>query len=823
MTDQNAILEDGISPRESRSSQADKLALPGLSLIVVATREIVSFSTRLEALSAQLEELDQPYEILIAPLVRGDSPLPCSGEDLADSEQMSAGTHCRVLKESAHWGDALQLALNESQFEQIGFIGDDFPPESESWKELLALTGKADLLSVECDPSSRTGLSGFCQGMEHWLARLLLGRKADSNAGMFQLFHRDALEGIRLESRSRFARTELMVSLAHQGASVVHVTKPMSQDIQDAGAFSFRDCLTSLGDLLRFWWGKQQFATQGTFPSTSLRSLLRDVSILCALAALLILPRLNLPLLEPDEGRHAEIAREMWISGDYVAPQFLGEPYLDKPPMLYWLCSVSFSLFGVHAWSARLVPAVAAWLTVLATYLFGRLLVGQRPARWGAVILLLSLGFMACARFLILESVLTLFVVTGLLTGSLATHSGLWRWKWWIASAVATGLGLLTKGPVALVLVVPPLVVHQWLLRVESPSFWRRWIVFGGLSASLALPWYVAVFIQRPEFFEYFFLHHNLDRFLSGTNHRHSMFFYIPVVLIGLLPWTLAIFPATRFLLTRNISWRARRPIGLGFLLLWSAWCLGFFTLAAGKLPYYILSCFPALALLIGYYFDQVAPMASTDPEIRQAALRVFIRRTWFVVLAAAAIAPVLFLLHLITLETAILLSLLWGGMLILLGWLHQHRTVPRFWAVYGLVALFAISELTQYGLGGWQLHRRILPDEPALLAQLRDPRTQIVCVGPHWGSVSFYLDRSDVVCLELSELDQLTSVLDPERPSLILMEHKHSVDQIEPALPSGTRLRPLTRTLRAVYLEWTADPLRPEDHRLSAAERPEL
>src|SRR5439155_9997210 len=122
---------------------------------------------------------------------------------------------------------------------------------------------------------------------------------------------------------------------------------------------------------------------------------LRSLALLIVLPAVVLYPRLDFRLLEPDEGRYAEIAREMLVRGDWVVPHLQGEPYLDKPPLLYWLVVLSYKAFGVHDWAARVVPALAVHGTILLTYLFGRRLLGERAAFRGAILLTLAPGLVS--------------------------------------------------------------------------------------------------------------------------------------------------------------------------------------------------------------------------------------------------------------------------------------------------------------------------------------------------------------------------------------------------------------------------------------------
>ena len=114
---------------------------------------------------------------------------------------------------------------------------------------------------------------------------------------------------------------------------------------------------------------------------------MRSLLILLVLPALLLYVSMSFPLFEPDEGRYAEIPREMMVRGEWVVPYLQAEPYLDKPPLLYWLVTLSYRAFGTHVWAARLVPALAIHLCVLLTYLFGRRILGERAAFYGALML----------------------------------------------------------------------------------------------------------------------------------------------------------------------------------------------------------------------------------------------------------------------------------------------------------------------------------------------------------------------------------------------------------------------------------------------------
>ena len=188
---------------------------------------------------------------------------------------------------------------------------------------------------------------------------------------------------------------------------------------------------------------------------------------------------------EPEEPRYAEIPRQMLHHGSLLVPTLHDLPYYDKPPLLYWLVMGSYMAFGVHDWAARLVSSAAAFCTVLVTYFWGRRVAGARAAFAAALMLSLSARFLYLGRLLTMNSLLCLCVVAALATGQVAVRGPSLRWRWWLLSAGACGLGLLTKGPVAVVLVGIPVLLYQLLdPRTARPKL-RFWIVYLGCRATV--------------------------------------------------------------------------------------------------------------------------------------------------------------------------------------------------------------------------------------------------------------------------------------------------------------------------------------------------
>src|SRR5207244_732863 len=148
----------------------------------------------------------------------------------------------------------------------------------------------------------------------------------------------------------------------------------------------------------------------------------------------------------------------------------------------------------------------------------------------GALALGLMTGFMQCGRFLVLDSVLTLFVAVSLFAGYETVHGTRFRWSWWVVSALFCALGVLTKGPVALVLFVPPVALFGWLHRDTARPSLGRWLAYAGLVLALASPWFIAVSLHDPDFAYQFFVQHHLKRFFGEEYHDSPFWFYVPVL-----------------------------------------------------------------------------------------------------------------------------------------------------------------------------------------------------------------------------------------------------------------------------------------------------
>ncbi|MGB7344566.1 MAG: glycosyltransferase family 39 protein [Pirellulaceae bacterium] len=356
---------------------------------------------------------------------------------------------------------------------------------------------------------------------------------------------------------------------------------------------------------LRYWWNTIQFPADRQETQTSgmpwtKRQGAMAIGFLIVASLLILVPNLSFPLIEPDETRYAQIAIEMNQSGDWTTPTLNGEPYLDKPPLMYWLTATSLSCFGNTPWAARLPSVLAALATVLAVFVLGRRILGSRAAWLGGMSLLLCAGFAIAGRFLVLDSLLAFLTTLCFLSGYVAVREEQHRWAWWMLAGTACALGVLTKGPIAIVLCVPPLIVNGWLCRDQSRTRLLHWAAFAAPTAILCVPWYVAVWQANPEFGDYFFFRHNFQRFTKGSNHEQAFWFYIPVVFAATFPASLLLPSLGLFLVSPANRKRVLRSKDMGYLFCSTVWILLFFSVASCKLPTYILPAIPLIALMMG-------------------------------------------------------------------------------------------------------------------------------------------------------------------------------------------------------------------------------
>ena len=300
-------------------------------------------------------------------------------------------------------------------------------------------------------------------------------------------------------------------------------------------------------------------------------------------------------LFEPDEGRNAEKAREILLLSDWLTPHENFHPVLDKPIFFYWLIALSYKLFGICEWAARLPSALAALGCVALVYFFARAHWGKAQALWSGLILLTCVEFFLLARLVIFDMALTFFLTLALCAFYGASHSDDVNRRRMLCFLMfgALGAATLIKGLIGFV--VPGMVLFCYLSLTKQWSILRRIYLVPGalLFLAIVLPWYLQVGARHEGYLRYYFWDEHFGRFTSAEFDRSKPWYYfIAVSLIGFFPWTL-LWP----FVVSGLRRRACDDKTL-FLLLWAGLPVLFFSASRSKLPHYILPIFPALAML---------------------------------------------------------------------------------------------------------------------------------------------------------------------------------------------------------------------------------
>lgn len=331
-------------------------------------------------------------------------------------------------------------------------------------------------------------------------------------------------------------------------------------------------------------------------------------TILCAgFAALLYFSGLGRPpLWEPDEGRYAEIAREMLVSGDYVTPRNDWVRYFEKPPLVYWTTAAAIRLFGRDEFAVRFQAALASVGEVAVAEALGEAMFGAAAGVLGALALALTPLVFGFARFATPDPALAFFLTAALASFYAAANARAFRSGrgrlWMVAASAMLALGTLAKGPVALLL--GGAIALFWLIGQGRGRDALRmpWLECAAVYAVITVPWFVLAARRNPGFAQFFFIHEHIHRYVADREHGWGPWFFVPIVIGGAWPWLY--FVSFGLIGDRGgdkAPTISESPGATRFLLTWFAVVFIFFSIPRSKLGEYILPAMPPLAILAGY------------------------------------------------------------------------------------------------------------------------------------------------------------------------------------------------------------------------------
>ena len=305
-------------------------------------------------------------------------------------------------------------------------------------------------------------------------------------------------------------------------------------------------------------------------------------------------------LVPPDEGRYAEMAREMFATGDWITTRLNGIKYFEKPPLQTWMNALTFAAFGLGEWQARLWTGLCGIIGVCMTAYAGKKVFGPRVGLYAGLVLASSLFWLASGQINSLDmglSGMMTLTLCSLLIAQRDDATAPERRNWMLVCWAAMALAVLAKGLIGIVL--PGAVLVLYSLCARDWRIWTRLHLVKGLLLffAIATPWFVLVALRNPEQPHFFFIHEHFQRFLMKGHKREGAWYYFLVLLIpGILPW-IGVLP-------QSLAAAFKRQEGAFqprlMLLVWAVFIFFFFSYSTSKLPGYIVPIFPALALAGG-------------------------------------------------------------------------------------------------------------------------------------------------------------------------------------------------------------------------------
>ncbi|MBU0677054.1 MAG: glycosyltransferase family 39 protein [Verrucomicrobia bacterium] len=446
-------------------------------------------------------------------------------------------------------------------------------------------------------------------------------------------------------------------------------------------------------------------------------------------------------LLEPDEGRYGETAREMLESGDFLIPTLNGIPRVQKPPVIYWSTSACLKVFGENEIGARMPSLLAAMGVLLLTWWIGRKWFDPATGRMSFWFLAGGLQFFVLSRGLCPDVVMTFWSTAAIAAFVWASlHSAPTRLRF-VPFFACMGIAFATKGPIGIL--VPLFTAIGWQLSARLKSMPRvrmPWLSGLVLTVCLALGWFAACSIRYPELAKYFLQYELLDRFFSHTHGRGQPFwFFIPVLLLGWLPWS-PLFPLT--LCSRTSEANDRSHIARHALLGWLVPAFLLLSFSGSKLVTYILPLFPGVALWLAHALaKRTRSRGLTLSAIAQTLILLSLGAGMAVVILRPELLPRpletdRWFLPLWTVATALAVSAAWT--------IHRGITetrVVRLSLASILMWLLLMSQLVHFGpVLGRQASLKPLADR--IRQEPGWEQAQIIVAGRRGHGIEFYLRR---------------------------------------------------------------------------------
>lgn len=576
------------------------VAPPHLSVIVPLFNERPNIEPLFDEICEAMRECDRSWEIIFI----DDGSTDGSGELLDDLA--SRESRLRVLTQPLNrgQGSALYLGFKEARGQIVVTMDGDRQNHPGDIPELLRYLepGTDMVVGVRRDRQDsplRRRMSRTANAVRGWF----LGDGLTDSGCALKVMRRSVIDSlIPLKTLYSFIPA-LAIGGGHTVAETEVTHRPR---VAGASSYGLRTMLwRPLVDMLGIYWFNRRRSDRIPARATNAVSFPFAVAFLAAVCSIFLLLLDNHGLLEPDEGRYAEVAREMSASGNYLIPTLNGFDHLEKPPLIYWLTALSYKTAGTNEFAARMPSALAAIGTVLLTFSIGTMLSSRRAGLIAAVVLASCCEFFFLARTLTPDMTMCFWITASI--AALLRHSqqyrkrSLWSWLFFVCA----GIGFLTKGPVAFLVPGCAAIGLRWSRRhAEIPLRGVPWIGGVAVALGIGLSWFAVATWRHPELYRYFVYDEFLHRIGSGTHGRSQpVWFFVPIAIAGFLPWTaLAPFLVQEIWRRRNGRMGEAASQTVTFLLWWTVPAFLVLSVSGSKLLTYILPLFPAVAIAVGIF-----------------------------------------------------------------------------------------------------------------------------------------------------------------------------------------------------------------------------
>jgi len=458
-------------------------------------------------------------------------------------------------------------------------------------------------------------------------------------------------------------------------------------------------------------------------------------------------------LVPTDEGRYAEMAREMVVTGDWITPRLNAIKYFEKPPLQTWMNALTFELFGLGEWQARLWTGLSALFGIALVGYTGNRLFNFRVGVTAAVVLASSFWWAGMGHVNSLDmglSGMMTLALCGLLLAQRDTASPTEQRNGMLLCWLGMALATLSKGPMGIILPGGVLFIYTFVAR--DWRIWQRLHLVKGLLLYFAVttPWFVLVSQANEEFLHFFFIHEHWERFTSKVHHRDGPWYYfIPLLVVGIFPWL--------GLLLQSL-WNSAKQLPATFqpgklLLVWACFIFFFFSISSSKLPSYILPIFPALSLLIALHLERKTYRGLLVTSVLMSLIGLAGLSVWTFSDQIAA-------LHNNIVEAALNRAYLpWVGVTSLLLFLsgigaalmaryHQQRAI---WILAW--SGFACGQLLMLGYEPWGRYIAGTEHLAAITAELK-PDMKLYAVGRYEQALPFYLRHTTILVEHPDEME---------------------------------------------------------------------